>query len=135
MDVNDNKMIMLESGKESNIQCNKVKELKKIVLDNIIFERSIPLSSLHYDQDIVIIETLNVPKLRITILNDRINMTCKDVKGYLHISIPSYIEGNINTELENLLDLVLSDKGSTAKVKYILNNNTYATFRFENIIK
>lgn len=135
MDVNDNKMIMLESGKESDIKCNKVKELKKIVLDNTIFDRSIPLSSLHYDQDIVIIETLNVPRLRITILNDRINMTCKDVKGYLHISIPSYIEGNINTELENLLDLVLSDKGSTAKVKYILNNNTYATFRFENIIK
>lgn len=135
MDVNDNKMIMLESGKESNIKCDKVKELKKIVLDNTIFDRNIPLSSLHYDQDIVIIETLNVPKLRITILNDRINMTCKDVKGYLHISIPSYIEGNINTELENLLDLVLSDKGSTAKVKYILNNNTYATFRFENIIK
>lgn len=135
MDVNDNKMIMLESGKESDIKCNKVKELKKIVLDNTIFDRSIPLSSLHYDQDIVIIETLNVPKLRITILNDRINMTCKDVKGYLHISIPSYIEGNINKELENLLDLVLSDKGSTAKVKYILNNNTYAIFRFENIIK
>lgn len=135
MDVNDNKMIMLESGKESDIKCNKVKELKKIVLDNIIFERNIPLSSLHYDQDIVIIETLKLPKLRITILNDRINMTCKDTKGYLHISIPSYIEGTINRELENLLDLVLSDKGSTSKIKYILNNNTYATFRFENIIK
>lgn len=126
-------LVMFKSGRAEDIESEKVKELKKIVLDDIVFENDIKLSSLQYNKESIILKTMQSPNLMITILKDRINLTYKeDDKGILHVSIPSYINNEVNNELKNVLDLMLGNKGMTNRISYILKNKTYATFRFEN---
>lgn len=129
-------LVMFKSGTAEDIESEKVKELKKIVLDEIVFEKDIKLSSLQYNKESIILKTMYTPNLMITILEDRINLTYKeDDKGILHISIPSYVNNEINNELKNVLDLMFGNKGMTNRISYILKNKTYATFRFENHLK
>lgn len=125
-------LVMFKSGRAEDITSEKIKELKKIVLDDIVFENSIQLSSLQYNKESIILKTMYAPNLMITILEDRINLTYKDNKGILHVSIPSYINNEINNELRNVLDLMFGNKGMNNRISYILKNKTYATFRFEN---
>lgn len=126
-------LVMFKSGRAEDIESEKVKELKKIVLDDIVFENDIKLSSLQYNKESIILKTMYSPNLMITILEDRINLTYKeDDKGILHASIPSYINNEVNNELKNVLDLMFGNKGMTNRISYILKNKTYATFRFEN---
>ena len=126
-------LVMFKSGRAEDIESEKVKELKKIVLDDIVFENGIKLSSLQYNKESIILKTMQSPNLMITILEDRINLTYKeDDKGILHVSIPSYINNEVNNELKNVLDLMFGSKGMTNRISYILKNKTYATFRFEN---
>lgn len=126
-------LVMFKSGRAEDIESEKVKELKKIVLDDIVFENDIKLSSLRYNKESIILRTMYSPNLMITILKDRINLTYKeDDKGILHVSIPSYINNEVNNELKNVLDLMFGNKGMTNRISYILKNKTYATFRFEN---
>lgn len=125
-------LVMFKSGTVEDIESEKVKELKKIVLDEIVFEKDIKLSSLQYNKESIILKTMYEPNLMITILEDRINLTYKDNKGILHVSIPSYINNEVNNELKNVLDLMFGNKGMTNRISYILKNKTYATFRFEN---
>lgn len=126
-------LVMFKSGRAEDIESEKVKELKKIVLDDIVFENDIKLSSLQYNKESIILKTIQSPNLMITILEDRINLTYKeDDKGILHVSIPSYINNEVNNELKNVLDLMFGNKGMTNRISYILKNKTYATFRFEN---
>lgn len=126
-------LVMFKSGRAEDIESEKVKELKKIVLDDIVFENDIKLSSLQYNKESIILKTMQSPNLMITILKDRINLTYKeDDKGILHVSIPSYINNETNNELKNVLDLMFGNKGMTNRISYILKNKTYATFRFEN---
>lgn len=126
-------LVMFKSGTAEDIESEKVKELKKIVLDEIVFEKDIKLSSLQYNKESIILKTMYAPNLMITILEDRINLTYKeDDKGILHVSIPSYVNNEINNELKNVLDLMSGNKGMTNRISYILKNKTYATFRFEN---
>lgn len=126
-------LVMFKSGRVEDIESEKVKELKKIVLDDIVFENDIKLSSLQYNKESIILKTMQSPNLMITILKDRINLTYKeDDKGILHVSIPSYINNEVNNELKNVLDLMFGNKGMTNRISYILKNKTYATFRFEN---
>lgn len=126
-------LVMFKSGRAEDIESEKVKELKKIVLDDIVFENDIKLSSLQYNKESIILKTMQSPNLMITILKDRINLTYKeDDKGILHVSIPSYINNEVNNELKNVLDLMFGNKGTTNRISYILKNKTYATFRFEN---
>lgn len=129
-------LVMFKSGTAEDIESEKVKELKKMVLDEIVFEKDIKLSSLQYNKESIILKTMYVPNLMITILEDRINLTYKeDDKGILHVSIPSYVNNEINNELKNVLDLMFGNKGMTNRISYILKNKTYATFRFENHLK
>ena len=117
-------LVMFKSGRAEDIESEKVKELKKIVLDDIVFENDIKLSSLQYNKESIILKTMQSPNLMITILEDRINLTYKeDDKGILH---------EVNNELKNVLDLMFGNKGMTNRISYILKNKTYATFRFEN---
>lgn len=125
-------LVMFKSGRAEDITSEKIKELKKIVLDDIVFENDIQLSSLQYNKESIILKTMYTPNLMITILEDRINLTYKDNKGILHVSIPSYINNEINNELRNVLDLMFGNKGMNNRISYILKNKTYATFRFEN---
>lgn len=125
-------LVMFKSGRAEDITSEKIKELKKIVLDDIVFENDIQLSSLQYNKESIILKTMYTPNLMITILEDRINLTYKDNKGILHVSIPSYINDEINNELRNVLDLMFGNKGMNNRISYILKNKTYATFRFEN---
>ena len=126
-------LVMFKSGRAEDIESEKVKELKKIVLDDIVFENGIKLSSLQYNKKSIVLKTMQSPNLMITILEDRINLTYKeDDKGILHVSIPSYVNNEINNELKNVLDLMFGNKGMTNRISYILKNKTYATFRFEN---
>lgn len=126
-------LVMFKSGTAEDIESEKVKELKKIVLDEIVFEKDIKLSSLQYNKESIILKTMYTPNLMITVLEDRINLTYKeDDKGILHVSIPSYVNNEINNELKNVLDLMFGNKGMTNRISYILKNKTYATFRFEN---
>lgn len=126
-------LVMFKSGRAEDIESEKVKELKKIVLDDVVFENDIKLSSLQYNKESIILKTMQSPNLMITILKDRINLTYKeDDKGILHVSIPSYINNEVNNELKNVLDLMFGNKGMTNRISYILKNKTYATFRFEN---
>lgn len=125
-------LVMFKSGRAEDITSEKIKELKKIVLDDIVFENDIKLSSLQYNKESIILKTMYAPNLMITILEDRINLTYKDNKGILHVSIPSYINNEINNELRNVLDLMFGNKGMNNRISYILKNKTYATFRFEN---
>ena len=126
-------LVMFKSGRAEDIESEKVKELKKIVLDDIVFENDIKLSSLQYNKESIILKTMQSPNLMITILEDRINLTYKeDDKGILYVSIPSYINNEVNNELKNVLDLMFGNKGMTNRISYILKNKTYATFRFEN---
>lgn len=126
-------LVMFKSGRAEDIESEKVKELKKIVLDDIVFENDIKLSSLQYNKESIILKTMQSPNLMITILKNRINLTYKeDDKGILHVSIPSYINNEVNNELKNVLDLMFGNKGMTNRISYILKNKTYATFRFEN---
>lgn len=126
-------LVMFKSGRVEDIESEKVKELKKIVLDDIAFENDIKLSSLQYNKESIILKTMQSPNLMITILEDRINLTYKeDDKGILHVSIPSYVNNEVNNELKNVLDLMFGNKGMTNRISYILKNKTYATFRFEN---
>lgn len=125
-------LVMFKSGRAEDITSEKIKELKKIVLDDIVFENSIQLSSLQYNKESIILKTMYAPNLMITILEDRINLTYNDNKGILHVSIPSYINNEINNELRNVLDLMFGNKGMNNRISYILKNKTYATFRFEN---
>lgn len=125
-------LVMFKSGRAEDITSEKIKELKKIVLDDIVFENDIQLSSLQYNKESIILKTMYTPNLMITILEDRINLTYKDNKGILHVSIPSYINDEINNELRNVLDLMFGNKGMDNRISYILKNKTYATFRFEN---
>lgn len=125
-------LVMFKSGRAEDITSEKIKEFKKIVLDDIVFENSIQLSSLQYNKESIILKTMYAPNLMITILEDRINLTYKDNKGILHVSIPSYINNEINNELRNVLDLMFGNKGMNNRISYILKNKTYATFRFEN---
>lgn len=126
-------LVMFKSGRAEDIESEKVKELKKIVLDVTVFENDIKLSSLQYNKESIILKTMQSPNLMITILEDRINLTYKeDDKGILHVSIPSYINNEVNNELKNVLDLMFGNKGMTNRISYILKNKTYATFRFEN---
>lgn len=126
-------LVMFKSGRAEDIESEKVKELKKIVLDDIVFENDIKLSSLQYNKESIILKTMQTPNLMITILKDRINLTYKeDDKGILHVSIPSYMNNEVNNELKNVLDLMFGNKGMTNRISYILKNKTYATFRFEN---
>lgn len=126
-------LVMFKSGRAEDIESEKVKELKKIVLDDIVFENDIKLSSLQYNKESIILKTMQSPNLMITILEDRINLTYKeDDKDILHVSIPSYINNEVNNELKNVLDLMFGNKGMTNRISYILKNKTYATFRFEN---
>lgn len=129
-------LVMFKSGTAEDIESEKVKELKKMVLDEIVFEKDIKLSSLQYNKESIILKTMYAPNLMITILEDRINLTYKeDDKGILHVSIPSYVNNEINNELKNVLDLMFGNKGMTNRISYILKNKTYATFRFENHLK
>ena len=129
-------LVMFKSGTAEDIESEKVKELKKMVLDEIVFEKDIKLSSLQYNKESIVLKTMYAPNLMITILEDRINLTYKeDDKGILHVSIPSYVNNEINNELKNLLDLMFGNKGMTNRISYILKNKTYATFRFENHLK
>lgn len=129
-------LVMFKSGRAEDIESEKVKELKKIVLDDIVFENDIKLSSLQYNKKSIILKTMQSPNLMITILEDRINLTYKeDDKGILHVSIPSYVNNEINNELKNVLDLMFGNKGMTNRISYILKNKTYAAFRFENHLK
>ena len=129
-------LVMFKSGTAEDIESEKVKELKKIVLDEIVFEKDIKLSSLQYNKESIVLKTMYAPNLMITILEDRINLTYKeDDKGILHVSIPSYVNNEINNELKNALDLMFGNKGMTNRISYILKNKTYATFRFENHLK
>lgn len=129
-------LVMFKSGTVEDIESEKVKELKKIVLDDIVFENDIKLSSLQYNKESIVLKTMQSPNLMITILEDRINLTYKeDDKGILHVSIPSYVNNEINNELKNVLDLMFGNKGMTNRISYILKNKTYATFRFENHLK
>lgn len=126
-------LVMFKSGRAEDIESEKVKELKKIVLDDIVFENDIKLSSLQYNKESIILKTMQSPNLMITILEDRINLAYReDDKGILHVSIPSYINNEVNNELKNVLDLMFGNKGMTNRISYILKNKTYATFRFEN---
>lgn len=126
-------LVMFKSGRAEDIESEKVKELKKIVLDVTVFENDIKLSSLQYNKESIILKTMQSPNLMITILEDRINLTYKeDDKGILHVSIPSYINNEVNNELKNVLDLMFGNNGMTNRISYILKNKTYATFRFEN---
>lgn len=126
-------LVMFKSGRTEDIESEKVKELKKIVLDDIVFENDIKLSSLQYNKESIILKTMQSPNLMITILEDRINLNYKeDDEGILHVSIPSYINNEVNNELKNVLDLMFGNKGMTNRISYILKNKTYATFRFEN---
>lgn len=126
-------LVMFKSGTVEDIESEKVKELKKIVLDDIVFENDIQLSSLQYNKESIILKTMQSPNLMITILEDRINLTYKeDDKGILHVSIPSYINNEVNNELKNVLDLMFGNKGMTNRISYILKNKTHTTFRFEN---
>lgn len=129
-------LVMFKSGTAEDIESEKVKELKKMVLDEIVFEKDIKLSSSQYNKESIILKTMYAPNLMITILEDRINLTYKeDDKGILHVSIPSYVNNEINNELKNVLDLMFGNKGMTNRISYILKNKTYATFRFENHLK
>lgn len=129
-------LVMFKSGTAEDIESEKVKELKKMVLDEIVFEKDIKLSSLQYNKESIILKTMYAPNLMITILEDRINLTYKeDDKGILHVSITSYVNNEINNELKNVLDLMFGNKGMTNRISYILKNKTYATFRFENHLK
>lgn len=126
-------LVMFKSGRAEDIESEKVKELKKIVLDDIVFENDIKLSSLQYNKESIILKTMQSPNLMINILEDRINLTYKeDDKGILHVSIPSCINNEVNNELKNVLDLMFGKKGMNNRISYILKNKTYATFRFEN---